>query len=405
MAEHQDLANQGTHPELATLQTRGMIVGVVGLALCAAGFVTDPARFYQAYLPGYLYWVAISLGCMGWTMIHHLTDGNWGFPVRRIWESGARTIWLMAILLIPILLGGEHIYPWMAADAMNDPIIAGKSHYLNEPFFYLRQVLYFVIWGGLAYVLTSTSYKQDHADGPEPLGARLRLASGPGILVMVITLTFASTDWAMSIDPHWFSTIWGFLFSASDLLAAMAFTICMAKLLENRFPLDKAINANTYHDLGNLLMAFTMLWAYLSFSQFLIIWSGNTQEEAPWYLLRMGDGWIIISVILIVFHFMLPFVVLLTRKTKRASNVLVKVAIYMLIMRFVDLYWLTMPTLTGGHHGEHAGFHPSWIDIAPLLGVGGLWLIFFSMQLKDRPLTPLTDRRLQEALEGAGGHH
>lgn len=401
MADH-ELANQGTHPELSSLQTRGMVIGALGLILCAAGYATDSERFFQAYLPGYLYWVAISLGCLGWTMIHHLTDGNWGFPVRRIWESGARTIWLMALLFIPIAMAGEHLYPWMAENALEDVIIAGKSQYLNAPFFYLRQVLYFVIWAGFAFILTSGSYRQDQ-EGQEPLGARLRLTSGPGILIMAITVTFSATDWAMSIDPHWFSTIWGFLFSASDLLAAMAFTIILAKMLEGRRPLDKALTTDTYHDLGNLLMAFTMLWAYLSFSQFLIIWSGNTQEEAPWYLSRMGDGWVIISVILIVFHFVLPFVVLLTRKTKRAPSVLVKVAMYMLLMRFVDLYWLTMPSLTG--HGGHAEFHPSWIDIAPWLGVGGLWLMFFSMQLKDRPLTPLTDRRLQEALEGTGGHH
>ena len=263
----QELANQGTHPELASLQTRGMILGVVGLALCAAGYATDPERFFQAYLPGYLYWLAISIGCMGWTMIHHLTDGSWGFPVRRIWEAGARTIWLMALLFIPIALAGDKLFPWMAEGAMDDFIIAGKAGYLNEPFFLLRAVLYFVIWGGFAFILTTTSYKQD-AEGQEPLGARLRLTSGPGILIMAITVTFSATDWAMSIDPHWFSTIWGFLFSASDLLAAMAFTICMAKLLENRAPLNKALTANTYHDLGNLLMAFTMLWAYLSFSQF-----------------------------------------------------------------------------------------------------------------------------------------
>ncbi|MBI1358158.1 MAG: hypothetical protein GC160_27810 [Acidobacteria bacterium] len=403
MADHQELANSGQAPEVASLQTRGMILGGIGLALCAAGYMADSARFFEAYLVGYLYWLAISLGCLGWTMIHHLTDGNWGFPVRRVWESGARTIWLMALLFIPILLAGDHLFPWMAEGALEDHIIAGKAGYLNTTFFSIRALLYFVIWGGMALILTSTSYKQD-SEGPEPLGVRLRLTSGPGLLIMAITVTFSATDWAMSIDPHWFSTIWGFLFAASDLLAAMAFTICIAKMLEHCPPLNKALTTDTFHDLGNLLMAFTMLWAYMSFSQFLIIWSGNTQEEAPWYLLRMDNGWIIISVILIVFHFMIPFTVLLTRKTKRAANVLVKVAIFMLMMRFIDLYWLTMPTLTA--HGEHgAGFHPSWIDIAPWLGVGGLWLFFFSMQLRERPLTPLTDPRLQQALEGTGGHH
>ena len=212
------MSGQDANTTLGGLQTKGLIVGVIGLAACGAAWSMDPERFYQAYLPGYLYWLAVSLGCLGWTMIHHLTEGKWGFPVRRIWEAGARTIWLMVPLFIPIVLGMHTLFSWTHPEAAHDPILAGKSSYLNESFFYLRAVLYFVIWGGFAFVLSSWSRKQDDEE-VEPMRTRMRMLSGPGVLVMALTVTFMSVDWAMSVDPHWFSTIFGFLFSASDLLA------------------------------------------------------------------------------------------------------------------------------------------------------------------------------------------
>ena len=388
--------------KLAGLQTKGLIIGALGLAACGAAWAMDAERFYQAYLPGYLYWLAISLGCLGWTMIHHLTEGKWGFPVRRIWEAGARTVWLMVPLFIPIVLGMHALFSWTHPEAANDPILVGKSRYLNESFFFMRVALYFVIWSGFAFVLSSWSSKQD-AEDVEPLRTRMRVVSGPGILTMALTVTFMSVDWAMSVDPHWFSTIFGFLFAASDLLAGMAMTIIVAKALWSYEPFKKAVTADTFHDLGNLLLACTMLWGYLAFSQYLIIWSGNTQEEAPWYIARNSNGWMIITVILIVFHFAVPFLVLLTRKTKRAPSMLVKVAVWMLIMRYVDLYWLVMPSF--GHGGEAAGLHLSWMDFAVAIGIGGIWFGFFAMQLKSRNLAPVADPRFQEALANAGGHH
>ena len=397
------MSEHGANEKIAGLQTKGLIVGVAGLAACGAAWAMDAERFYQAYLPGYLYWLAASLGCLGWTMIHHLTEGKWGFPVRRIWEAGARTIWLMIPLFIPVYLGMHALFSWTHPEAANDPILAGKAKYLNEGFFLLRAGLYFVIWSGFAFLLSSWSSKQDSQE-VEPMRTRMRKLSGAGILVMAITVTFMSIDWAMSVDPHWFSTIFGFLFSASDLLMAMAITIIVTKMLWDYEPFHKAVKISTYHDLGNLLMAFTMLWAYMSFSQFLIIWSGNTQEEVPWYITRNTNGWNIVTVILIVFHFAVPFLILLTRKTKRAPAMLVKVAIWMMVMRYIDLYWLIMPSF--GHGGEHgSAFHPSWMDLAVPLGIGGIWFGFFAMQLKSRNLAPVADPRFQEALADSGGHH
>lgn len=399
------MSGQDANTTLGGLQTKGLIVGVLGLVACGAAWSMDPERFYQAYLPGYLYWLAVSLGCLGWAMIHHLTEGRWGFPVRRIWEAGARTTWLMVILFIPILLGMHSLFIWTHPEtaAAAAPIAHWKyERYLNEPFFYMRAGLYFIIWSGFAYVLSSWSSKQDEEE-VEPLRTRMRVVSGPGLLIMAITVTFMSVDWAMSVDPYWFSTIFGFLFAASDLLAAMAFTIIVVKMLSSSDPFDKAVKTDTYHDLGNLLMACTMLWGYLAFSQFLIIWSGNTQEEMPWYIVRNTDAWNLVTVILIVFHFAVPFLILLSRRTKRAPSTLVKVAVWMLLMRYVDLYWLIMPSF--GHGGEGAGFQPSWMDLAVPIALGGIWVGFFAMQLKSRNLAPVADPRFQEALADTGGHH
>ena len=396
---------QETHPQLAALQTRGMIAGVVGLVLCGVGYASNSEQFFHSYLTGYLYWLAIALGCIGWCMINHLTEGHWGLPARRIWEAASRTMPLLIVLFLPIVVGMDSIFSWTHPDPA-DEIIAGKATYLNTTFFMVRAAIFLGMWTFFGYLLSKFSMSQDSDDPAnfDVWALRLRKVSGPGLLLMALTVTFYSVDWVMSLDPHWFSTLFGFLFAASDLLAAMAFTIVMVKMLETASPLDKLVKVQHYHDYGNLLMATVMLWAYMSFSQYLIIWSGNTQEEAPWYLARIGPGWVIISVILIAFHFMLPLLVLLTRRTKRASQHLVKIALYMLVMRFVDIYWLVTPSFSHGGTVElHIG--DIWYDLAGLLAIGGLWLAFFAMQLKNKPLVPLKDKRLQEALEGTGGHH
>jgi len=226
--------------------------------------------------------------------------------------------------------------------------------------------------------------------------------SGPGVVLMALTITFSAIDWAMSIDPHWFSSLFGFWFISSDLLATMAFSILVLAALHKREPLASFVKTSHFHDLGNFLMAFVMIWGYLSFSQYLIIWSANTQEEAPWYVLRSGEGWISVTVFLWLFHFFVPFLILLTRRTKRNVRRLSIVAAGVLLMRFVDLYWILMPSFA---HGEEiATFHPHWLDVTTLVGVGGIWLWVFCSGLAASPLLPVKDPLLKEALEGAGGH-
>jgi hypothetical protein len=393
------MSTQGTNVELAGLQSKALIVGAVGIAAAAAGFAMDPDQFYRSYLTGYLYWIAPTLGCLGWTMIYHLTAASWGVPARRIWESAGRTMPLMAILVIPVLLGMQTLFPWARPEAVDDALIQAKAAYLNEPFFMARVVFYMVLWSAIAFLLSRWSLQQD-AEGPQPAIRKLRFLSGGGLVLMALSVTFFSVDFVMSLDPHWFSTIFGFLFAAADLLSAMAFTVLAVRFLEKSDELKKLVSADTYHDYGNLLLGFIMLWTYMNLSQFLIIWSGNTQEEAPWYLERMSDGWLVISQALIIFHFALPLLFLLTRWTKRVPHRLVFVAVWILVMRFVDLYWLTQPSLAHG-----GGVHLHWMDLAAWVGVGGLWVGVFAMHLKDKPLLATNDPRLAEVLEVAGGHH
>lgn len=390
---------QETNPQLADLQNRALIVGLVGAVAVAFGYLSDPDQFYKSYLTAYLFWLAPTLGFMGWTMIYHLTEGSWGAPARRIWESGGRVMPLMAVLVLPIMMGMTTLFPWARPEAAHDAIIQGKAAYLNESFFMIRAVFFVSLWTLIGYLLSRFSLQQD-TDGPEPSVRRLRFVSGAGLVLMAISLTFASVDWVMSLDPHWYTTIFGFLFVVSDLLTAMAFTILLVRMLEKSDAIRKLVSIDTYHDYGNLMMAFVMLWTYMHLSQFLIIWSGNTQEEAPWYMDRMDPGWIVISISLVIFHFALPLLILLTRRTKRSPALLAKVAVFMLFMRFVDLYWLTQPSLAHG-----GGIHFHWLDAATMVAVGGLWFGVFAMHLKNKPLVPLQDPRVVELLQHAGGHH
>jgi hypothetical protein len=388
---------QNIDPDLARLERRALTVGLAAGALAIVGALIDPAQFYRSYLFGYVFWVGIPLGSLAVVMLTNLVNSGWGFIIKRPLESSSRTIPLMALLVVPLLFGLEDLYLWARPEAVAaDEILQKKSAYLNAAFFIARTVFYFVIWGGLAYLLSKWSLGQDGPEEPD-LGRRLRRISGPGLGVMALTITFSSVDWVMSLDPHWFSTMHGFLFIVSDVLATLAFAICVVGLLHHRKPLADAVSTVRIHDLGNLMMAFVLLWAYIAFSQYLIIWMGNLPEETVWYVHRTEAGWVVMAAGLALFHFAAPFALLLSRRTKRNVQILVRVAVLVLVMRFVDLYWQVAPTFS-----DH-GIDPHWLDLVAPIAIGGLWLTAFARQLKDKALVPLNDPRLEASGE-AGGH-
>ena len=366
---------------------RCFAVGIAGLIGCLAGVVFDAPQFFRSYLVAYLFAIGFPLGCLSLLMLHHLVGGNWGFVIQRLLEAGARTLPLMALLFVPIAAGAHDLYLWARPEVVAaDPLLQQKSLYLNLPVFYGRAVFYFAVWIVLGHLLSKWSVEQDRS-GAADLTRRLQTLSGPGLVLYGLTVTFAMIDWAMSLEPHWYSTVYGLSFVVSNGLAALALAICVAAALVEQGPLARLAGADHFHDLGNLLLAFVMLWAYLGFSQFMIIWMENLKEEIPWYLHRTSGGWQVIALALVLFQFALPFVLLLSRAAKRRPRFLAGIASVVLIMRWVDLFWLVAPSF----HPE--GFYFHWLDLAALAGIGGVWAALFLRYLDAHSLVPLRDPR------------
>lgn len=376
------------HP-LRRVGNLGLVVGAVALAALGYAATESPTQFFRSYLVAFLYWIGIPLGALLILMITHVTGGPWGVRIRRILEASSRTLPLMAILFVPIALGIHEIFEWSHLDVVaKDKILQHKSPYLNEQFFLVRAGIYFTVWIVLAFLLSLWSKQQDSRGHTPSLGRKLTNLSRGGILLYALTITFASVDWAMSLEPHWFSTIYGVLFAGGQLLSAMAFSIAISARIVDRAPLTDVFRTNDFHDLGKLMLAFTMLWAYFAFSQLIIIYAGNLPEEIPWYLNRMEGGWEYIGLAVILFHFALPFVLLLSRNLKRNARRLAALATFVLLVRFVDTYFMITPAFTPKALDIH------WQDLAAFVGVGGIWLATFVRQLQKRPLLPLQDPEL-----------
>jgi len=383
---------------LDALRRRSLIIGIVGLAASGAGAFVNPDQFLHSYLLAFLLWLGAALGGLALTMLQHMSGGGWGVVLRRILEAEARTLPWMAVFFVPIALGATRLYPWTdAARVAADHVLTEKAPYLNLPFFYARAVLYFAVWCGLARFLTKWSAEQDATGAPD-LPRRMRAMSAVGLVVYALTMTFAAIDWGMSLEPHWFSTMYGFLFIGGQALMGLSVAIVMARRLSLEPPMSGVFNAGHFHDFGKLLFAFTMVWAYLSFSQFLIIWSANLPEEIPWYIHRMHGGWEAIGIGLMLFHFAVPFVVLVNRKSKRNSAILAGMALWMIGMRFLDLFYIIGP------EAYPDGLRIHWLDLATVVGVGGVWVALFAANLKSRPLLPLKEPELASALRGPEGH-
>jgi hypothetical protein len=369
------------------------LVGVVGAIV---GFLLSGEhgldRFFEAYLVAYVFWIGVVLGSMALLMVQHLSGGAWGLVIRRPLEAATRTMPVMAVLFVPILLGMGHLYHWTdAAYAASDPMIRDKVAYLNPTFFIVRQVAYFVIWITIGTLLTKWSTEHDRTGDPRLLG-KLATLSGGGLVVYTLTATFAAVDWTMSVNPHWFSTMWGPLYMGGQGLSAMAFAITILVFLAQVAPLNRVVTSHHLHDLGKLLFAFLMLWAYLSFSQFLIIWSANLAEEVPHYLTRWENGWQYVSGFIILLHFALPYALLLSRDLKRDSRRLRLIAMWILSARLVEYYWHVAPEFNSG------ALNLNVMDFALPVAIGGVFLAMYAVNLRSRALLPVNDPELAKAL-------
>jgi hypothetical protein len=372
-----------------------LVLGIIGIALTAVGAAGNVEQFYRSYLFAYIYWAGLGLGCVSLMLLQHLVGGEWGLLIRRTLESGAKTILLLAILFLPLIFGMSKLYLWaQPAVVAHDEILQHKAMYLNPNFFIARAALYFAIWALLTFLLSKWSTEQDRTADLR-IGKRMGALSAPGMILHILAVTFASIDWVMSLEPHWFSTIYGFLFVTIQAIAAMSLTILTLVMLSDSKPLAGLITPRRLQDLGTLLFAMVMFWAYLSFSQFLIIWSANLQEEIPWYLKRNFGGWGWIALFLVFFHFAVPFLLLMTRFVKHRTKLLAIVAIWMLFMTAVDLFWLIVPSFGLKSPSIH------WQDVVAFAGIGGLWTALFLTQIKKQPLLPLHDARYEGLLSHA----
>lgn len=385
MMPHNSAADQ-----IKQWQRSSLLVGIAGALLLIVGFLLDRDQALRSYLFAYLYWLGMGLGSLGILLLHHTVGGKWGMMIRRLCEAGSRTLPYMVIPLIPILLSIPVLYPWARPEALHDANIQAKAAYLNVPFFLIRVPIYFLVWAFYGWRLSKWSALQDET-GDERLIDKMRAVSAPGLVVFTFFTTFAFIDWVMSLEPHWFSTIYGIMFLIGQVLESFAFVIALCIVLSKWSPLKELLTPQHLHDLGNMMFAFMILWAYLSFSQFLIIWAGNLPDENPWYLSRLRGGWGWVALTLVVFHFATPFVLLLMRKVKRHANRLIKVCMLMIVIRIVDVYWVVEPAFYKDHFRIH------WTDFVAPFAIGGLWLTLFFWQLKSRPLVPQRDPRLEGA--------
>jgi hypothetical protein len=388
-------------PVAQTIQERSLLIGVIGAGLSIVGAFVSPDSFYSAYLTGFMFWLGLSLGCMAILMLYHLVGGGWGTVIRRIMEAGMMTLPLMFVLFIPILLNLPKLYFWARPEELaKDPKIKEIADvYLNFNGIALRYVVYFAIWFGMAYLLNRWSTEQDTPEGGAKSTLRFRAVSSIGLVIYSLTISFAVIDWVMSLQARWISTIYGLIFIAGEALSAYCFAVVMESILSKRKPMSDYLTSTEVHDHGKFMLTFVMVWAYFNFSQWLIIWAGNLPEEIPWYVRRMSGGWGGVGLFLVIFHFSVPFALLLSRSLKKNVSQLVWLASWLMIMRIVDIWWHIEPSA----YLKHDTIHLSWLHVTIIAGMGGLWMAYFFRNLRARPLlavyAPQTVRFLEPSHE------
>jgi hypothetical protein len=369
-----------------------LVVGIAGLAACVLAYGLDPQRFAFSYLVAFAFWTTLALGGLFFTMLQHLTGAVWSVVVRRGAEALALTIPLLAVFFLPLLAGAHDLFSWMRPGAAaGDRVLAGKAPFLDPGFFVVRAALYFAVWIVLAVLLYRRSTAQD-ADGRPEHTAAMRRISAPGMFLFAFTVSFAAIDWLMSLDPHWYSTIFGVYIFAGGFLASLAFLTLFYQWLRARGVLAGAVTADHYHDFGRLLFAFTVFWAYIAASQYFLIWYANLPEETEWFIRRDVGSWRAVGIAIVLGHFVVPFLVLAFHAAKRSPAVLRTMAALLLVMHYVDLYWIVMPMTCP------AGASTSWIDAAALLGIGGVAVWFFLRRFAAAATVPVGDPKLGDSL-------
>jgi hypothetical protein len=378
--------------ELGRLQWGALAVGVVALIPCIVGAPFWPTQFFRAYLAAYQFYLGIALGALAIFMLYQLTGGAWGFLTRRLFEAAMRTLPLLAVLFTPIAVGIRYLYPWANPEIVAQSKQLQYNHiYLNAGFWWVRAVLCFVVWVGIAAILSYWSRQEDRT-GSLTLPRRFRLVSAPALVAYGVSITFASVDWVMSLQPAYHSTIFGPEFAAGQLVTAQAFVLITLAWLVAQPPFAELISLETLNDLGNLLLTFLVIWSYMVWFNFMLSWIANLPEENIWFLPRSQGGWQWVAWATFVLHFAVPFFCLLLRDVKRSPRALAGVAALIFFMHLVFLYFQVMPAFPDTTIADH------WMDFLTPLGIGGIWLAFFLWQLGRYPVLPLHDPNRGEAV-------
>ncbi len=389
-------------PVVRTIAQRSLIVGVVFGVIAILLAVNNPEEFYRAYLLGFMAWLGVALGSMAIVMIRHLTGGGWGVVIRRILGAAMRTLPLLAALFIPILFGIHKLYIWaqpldqIADKHLREHLEDITRTYLTTRGFILRAVFYFAVWNLLSFLLSHWSKQTDRA-GARDNTDRFKTVSGPGLILYGFTISFAAIDWVMSLDPSWISTIFGLVILIGEVLSAMCFAVVVERILFNYKPMSEMLTPDFVHDHGKWMLAFTMVWAYFNYSQWLIIWAGNLPSEITYYLRRLNGGWGYVGLFIVIFHFAVPFGILLSRPFKRNIRKLVWLAAWLMLMRYLDLFWIIEPNFSKTLNIPLA-------DVVVPIAIGGLWLAYFFRNLGALPLLPVYDPSAIEVLQPQHHH-
>jgi len=403
-----DLGKYRAPEEINALRTLALGVGGIALIVWAVGAYFNTEQALRSWLLGFIFWGGIGFGCLGILMLQYLTGGAWGVVIRRLLEAGSRTLPIIILMFVPIAIGvyTHKFYEWTILPP-TEHIMEHRGIFMTPWFWIVRSVIYFCLFGVMVILLNKWSLDQERTTTVEESRLVLERASrfsGPTLVIYALTVTFAAVDWMLTLDAHWFSTIWGLLFVAGWALSCYCFCVMVLAFLSDKAPMDTVVGKRHFHDLGKLMLALVMVWAYFNFSQFLIIWAGNLPEETGWWIVRMKGGWGWIGAALIFFHFAFPFLVLLQQDFKRHARRIATLALFILLMRLLDMFYLIGPSNRVTPGFEPGAFVVSWLDFVGPIAVGGIWLWWFFGELIKRPLVPARDPYFEGAVRHGRGH-